>query len=302
MAGGERVVRMVDVPGARLYTGSVGSGPALMLVAGGGGDAGVYEDVAALLGARYTVITFDRRGNSRSAFTEPGAAIDNRAQADDVVAVLDAYAVERAHLFGSSGGAIIALEVLARHGARLLGAVVHEPAVVQLLPGDDPGRRQLAEIWRLAVEKSPLRAFAAFGVMTAPHMPAVFRSAAGQAAMAGATRVALALDSAVRRATRKPPSVMTRLLGNADLPMYRELPALCFDYQPDLDALRTISVPWSIAVGADSAGRPYEVAARALAAEPAMSYVEFPGGHTAYQVQPVPFAERLLAVVEGARR
>ncbi|MBB5914272.1 pimeloyl-ACP methyl ester carboxylesterase [Nocardia transvalensis] len=302
MAGTERTARMVDVPGARLYSESVGSGPALILIAGGGGDAGVYEEIAALLAERFTVITFDRRGNSRSAFTTPDAAVDVGVQASDVVAVLDAHGIERAHLFGTSGGAVIALEVLVRQGARVTSAVVHEPPVVQLLPEEDPARREITAIGRLAVEKSPLRAFAAFGVITAPHLPAVFRSAAGQSVMAGATRVGLAVGAAVRALTRRPPSTMTRMLGNAELLLRRELPAFCADYRPDLEALRAVVVPWWIGVGADSAGRPYAVAAQALAGRLNTAYVEFPGGHTAYQLEPEAFAERLCTVVDRARR
>jgi hypothetical protein len=49
---------------------------------------------------------------------------------------------------------------------------------------------------------------------------------------------------------------MHRLIGNADITFTRELP-LCFDHQPDLEALRSAPVPWRLATGRDSAGRPY---------------------------------------------
>ncbi|WP_280366461.1 hypothetical protein [Nocardia wallacei] len=171
---------------------------------------------------------------------------------------------------------------------------------MQLLPDGDTAREEIAEIGRLAVEKSPLRAFAAFGVMTAPHIPAVLRSTAGQAVIAGATRAGLATGSVARAITRKPPSVMTRMLGNTDLLLRRELPSFCFDYQPDLEALRTAAAPCRIAVGMDSADRSYAVAARSLAGELGMVCTEFPGGHTAYQLRPEQFAERLVAVLGGA--
>ena len=174
---------------------------------------------------RYTVLTYDRRGNSRSRFTDPDAAIDVAAQAGDAVAVLDHYGVQRAYVFGGSGGAIIALEVLAHHADRLLGLVAHEPPLVSLLPNDSPERRALTEIARLAQQKSPLRAYAAFGAMVMDDPPWLFRSAMGRALVAGATRIALPVGAAVRRITGGAPSSMTRQLGNADLLLRRELPA-----------------------------------------------------------------------------
>lgn len=294
----KQVVRVVESAGARLHTESAGSGPILVLISGGGGDAAVYEDVVELLADRYTVITFDRRGNSRSVLTEPDAEIGIEAQAADVVAILDAHGVDRAQVFGSSGGAIIALELIAHHSERLTAAVAHEPPLVQLLGSDDPARQEITRIGQLAMDKSPMRAFAAFGVMTAPQLPAVLRSQAGQAIMAAGSTAALALGPAVRRITGRSPSPMTRILGNTDLLLRRELPSFCFDYRPDLTALRTTPVPWRPAVGRDSTGRPYFVAAQALATQLDTTCTEFPGGHTVYQTHPGEFADRLETAFE----
>src|SRR5690349_24583140 len=106
-------MRYVTVRGARLYTERAGDGPPLLLISGGGGDAGMYERVVPLLARRYTVLTYDRRGNSRSRFTAPDAAIGVDAQAADAVAVLDHYGIGKAYVFGGSGGPVIALDVLA---------------------------------------------------------------------------------------------------------------------------------------------------------------------------------------------
>ncbi|MFX0574467.1 alpha/beta fold hydrolase [Nocardia nepalensis] len=290
--------RIVEVPGARLYAESAGSGPPLVLVSGGGGDAGMYENAVPLLVERYTVITFDRRGNSRSPFTAPDAAIDATTQAGDVVAVLDAYGIDRAYLFGNSGGGVIGLEVLAHHGDRLVAAVVHEPPVIRLLPEGSSARQELLDINRLAVEKSLMRGYAAFGALTVPNLPAVLRTTAGQIALAGASRVGLAAGSAFRRISGGEPSTMTRQLGNADLLLTREMPALCFDYRPEIDALRKVEVPWRLATGRDSAGRSYCLATEALAHELNMVSAQFPGGHVAYLVQPEEFAARLCQLFE----
>ncbi|WP_433524495.1 alpha/beta fold hydrolase [Nocardia pseudovaccinii] len=292
-------MRIVDTPGARLHTEAAGTGPDLVLISGGGGDAGMYEAVVPLLADRYRVITYDRRGNSRSPLTDSHAAIDVATQAADVIAVLDAYAIERAHVFGSSGAAIITLELLAAHADRLIDAVVHEPPLVQLLPAESPARQEIADIGALAVAKSPMRAFAAFGVMTMPNVPGILRSSPGQTLLAGASRVSLAIGAALRRITRTQPSTMTRQLNNADLLLRRELPAFCFDYHPDLAALRQAEVPWQLATGRESVGKPYYVAAHALAGELGRDCVEFPGGHVPYQLQPKEFVTRLVELISA---
>lgn len=290
----ERTVLMVESTGVRLHTEAAGSGPVLVLVSGGGGDAAMYEQVVRLLADCYTVITFDRRGNSRSAFTEPDTDIGVGTQAADVVAILDAYGIDRALVFGNSGGAIITLELIAQHGARVRAAIAHEPPLVQLLTADSPAWQEITRIRQLAADKGPMRAVAAFGVMTAPHLPALLRSQAGQAMLAAGSTAALAVAPTVRRLTGRPPSPMTRMLGNTDLLLRRELPSFCFDYQPDLTTLRMSPVRWRPAVGSDSTGRPYFVATEVLAAHLGTTCVEFPGGHTAYPTRPAEFAQRLL--------
>src|SRR5690606_14149864 len=164
-----RVVYAVDVVysvdavrsgGAWLHTETTGTGPPLVLVPGGGGDAEMYAEVVPLLATRFTVITYDRRGNSRSRLDDARVPVAVADQAADVVAVLDHHGIERAHVFGSSGGAVIALEVLARHSDRLLGAVVHEPPLVQVLPGS-PEHRELDELRRIAETEGPVRGFVA---------------------------------------------------------------------------------------------------------------------------------------------
>jgi pimeloyl-ACP methyl ester carboxylesterase len=55
-----------DVPGARLYYETRGSGPVLLLLPGGTADARIFAGIAPLLSDRYTVVTYDPRGLSRS--------------------------------------------------------------------------------------------------------------------------------------------------------------------------------------------------------------------------------------------
>jgi pimeloyl-ACP methyl ester carboxylesterase len=56
----------IDVNGIRLYYERRGGGLAVLFVSRATGDAGHWSDVADILADQYTVITYDRRGNSRS--------------------------------------------------------------------------------------------------------------------------------------------------------------------------------------------------------------------------------------------
>src|SRR5688572_21255876 len=93
------------VAGAELYYEVRGRGPAVLFIAGATGDAGHFERATDILASEHTVITYDRRGNSRSQPTGP-TTLDQ--QADDAAALLRHVGGAAAAVFGTSGGAIIA--------------------------------------------------------------------------------------------------------------------------------------------------------------------------------------------------
>ncbi|MEV5898033.1 alpha/beta fold hydrolase [Nonomuraea fuscirosea] len=293
------VIDSVAVPGARLHVERAGDGPALLLISGGGGDAGMYADVVPLLARTFTVITYDRRGNSRSPFTGPDASITIPRQAGDAAAVLDHYGLRGAYLFGNSGGAIIALEMLASHPDRLLGVVVHEPPLVQLLPTGSPERREIERIGRLGRHGHVMRAYAAFGAMTLPDPPRMFLSPTGQAVIAAGTHVMLSFESLARKVFRHEPDVMIRQLRNAKLTLGRELPEFCFDYGPDLAALAATTAPWCLATGHESVGKPYFTPAHVLSERLGIPCQEFPGGHLPFMQHPEEFTKTLTTILEG---
>lgn len=274
-----------------------GTGAALVMIPGGGGDAGVYDDSADLLADRFRVLTYDRRGNSRSPLPAPGAAIDVPTQADDVIDLLDRHDLGTAAVFGSSAGALIALELLIRHPGRVSRVVVHEPPAVRLLGLESREFRELAGIRQVAEEVGSMRAFAAFGAMTMPDPPWMLRSAAGQRIVAGASRLMAGAGTAVRMLTRRPPSTMSRLLGNVPHLMQRELDEF-LRYAPDTAALAMAGAPWLLATGVDSVGKPYHRPAHVLAESAGVPCLQFPGGHTVYQSAPHLFADHLIAVLE----
>ncbi len=132
----EPTIGTLEVPGATLRYEVRGTGPVLLLIPGGGGDAGIFEPVADALADRFTVVTYDPRGHSRSPLDGPDVDQRVETQAEDAHRLLDRVAPDGspAYVFGTSSGAIVAVELLIRHPERIARVVAHEPVLVSLLP------------------------------------------------------------------------------------------------------------------------------------------------------------------------
>ena len=85
----------IDVNGIRLYCEERGRGPAVLFISGATGDAGHWAKVADILADAYTVITYDRRANSRSPRPPGWASTTIGEQADDAAALLRGLDLER---------------------------------------------------------------------------------------------------------------------------------------------------------------------------------------------------------------
>jgi pimeloyl-ACP methyl ester carboxylesterase len=132
----------LKVPGANLYHEVRGSGPVLLLICGGVYDADGYAPLAEQFAARYTVVTYDRRGNSRSHLDGPPGRESIEVHADDAHRMLTAVGVtaDHASVFGNSSGGTIGLELATRHPEQVRTLVVHEPPLFELLPERDHWR------------------------------------------------------------------------------------------------------------------------------------------------------------------
>jgi pimeloyl-ACP methyl ester carboxylesterase len=62
----------VAIAAGSLYYRTQGAGPALVLVGGGPSNADTLDPLVAHLAGDFTVVTYDRRGYSRSHLDDPG--------------------------------------------------------------------------------------------------------------------------------------------------------------------------------------------------------------------------------------
>jgi pimeloyl-ACP methyl ester carboxylesterase len=65
----------VHSEGADIVYDYQGTGPLLLMISGGGGDAERYALISAILAEEYTTVSYDRRGNSRSTGDAPSTWI-----------------------------------------------------------------------------------------------------------------------------------------------------------------------------------------------------------------------------------
>ncbi|MFD7155181.1 alpha/beta fold hydrolase [Kribbella sp. NPDC059898] len=120
-----------------------GTGPLLLISQSGEGDADRTTDLARHLVDHYTVLTYDRRGLSRSRTSD---ATTIAGHADDVHQLLEHLTDEPVAMLGCSLGAVIGLHVAVKHPGQLHTLIAHEPIAPWLLPDPAPHREELAEL------------------------------------------------------------------------------------------------------------------------------------------------------------
>ena len=110
--------------GMRIHYVVEGRGSPLVLAHGFAYDHRVWQNVVAALRDEYLLISFDARGHGASDKPHAFAAYTARERAEDVVAVLDAVGVERAHYWGYSMGGWTAYALAAHAPERVRSLVI----------------------------------------------------------------------------------------------------------------------------------------------------------------------------------
>jgi pimeloyl-ACP methyl ester carboxylesterase len=278
----EPITGHLRVDGATLHYEVRGSGPLLLLIPGGAGDAASFDGIADDLATGYTVASYDPRGMSRSPLDDPQATQRVAQHADDVFRLLELLSPDTpARVAGCSSGAIVALHLLTTHPGRIERVVAHEPPVVEVLPDAAEHRALLARVQDTFREEGLMPAVAQFA--------AGLRRPGAAAPVAAETAVELPPQAAARA---------ERTMANMPYFLGRIVPSF-MAYVPDLDRLAALSDRLVLAGGADSRGElPYRPAAF-LAERSGTELIHFPGGHTGLSTHPAEFGELLRKVLSA---
>ncbi|MET4610408.1 pimeloyl-ACP methyl ester carboxylesterase [Rhodococcus sp. PvR044] len=142
---------MLRAAGATLYYEVRGTGPMLLISQSGEGDAGRSKDLVDHLVADHTVVTYDRRGLSRSTLDDPAQGVSLAEHADDVHRLLSHLSDEPVLMLGCSLGASIGFHVAVDHPGQISTLIAHEPVTPRLLPPDRHAHheQELAHIQRV---------------------------------------------------------------------------------------------------------------------------------------------------------
>ncbi|MGY1728621.1 alpha/beta fold hydrolase [Geodermatophilus sp. SYSU D01062] len=281
--------RTLEVPGAVL-TYDVRPGPAgapvLLLVGSPMGAAG-FGTLAGYFADR-TVVTYDPRGSERSRRTDGAATSTPEEHADDLSGVIAAVGGGPVDVFASSGGAVNALTLVARHPEQVRTLVAHEPPSVPHLPDAaeaSAATRAVGEAYRQSGFGAGMAAFIRLVAHRGPVTPEL-TGPAPDPALFGLP----AEDD-----------------GSRDDVLLGQNLISCTHHEHDVAALRAAPTRVVVAVGAESEGELAHRGGLGVAAALGTEPVVFPGGHAGFlggeygeTGEPEAFAARLRAVLDGA--
>lgn len=277
--------------GADLYFERRGAGPALLLISGGGGDSAYYAGLADILADDFTVLTYDRRGNSRSRLHGEPRPLSVAEQSADAIAVLRANGFAAAQVFGNSGGASIALDLAAHHPAAVTAAVCHEPPVPTVLPDPGPYFAIHDEMDQLLRSEGWHAAFRRFQTNILGELPPPNPA---EHTPLRAVRNALRMPGNWEFMTRKSRDweFMTRTSRNWEFMTRYEIRPFT-DYRPDFASIRGNGVRIALAYGAETTHLAAPEMCGATATLLSVECAVLPGDHTAPLDVPDVFAAPL---------
>jgi aminoacrylate hydrolase len=106
-----------------LYYETHGSGPPLVLVTGLGGFADYWKPQLDMFSRHFTVVTHDHRGCGASTHSRIDYSVDQ--MTGDLLKLMDALKIERAHVVGHSTGGAIAQAIAIDHPDRVANLVLY---------------------------------------------------------------------------------------------------------------------------------------------------------------------------------
>jgi pimeloyl-ACP methyl ester carboxylesterase len=250
-------------------------------------DARGFDTLASHFPDR-TVVTYDPRGLGRSTRKDGRDDHSPTVQAEDVHAVIEALGVGPVEMFGSSGGAVTALALVAAYPNDVTTLVAHEPPIIPVLPDAEVAERARAGFRDAYEAKGSGAGMAAFIVMASwqgEFTDDYFAQPAPDPVQFG---------------------MSTDDDGTRDDPLLSDRAWAVSSYRPDADALAAAPTRLVIAVGEESlgtfTGRTSVATAELLGQEPTVfpsHHGGFLGGEFGYAGQPEAFARRLHDVLDN---
>jgi pimeloyl-ACP methyl ester carboxylesterase len=279
----------LEAPGAVLHydvRDGDGTKPALLLI-GSPMAAPGFVTLAGHFSDR-TVITYDPRGSERSRRTDDAAETRVEEHADDLHRIIEAVGAGPVDLFASSGGAVNALALVARHPEQVRHLVAHEPPASRALPDSEEILavcRDIRDTYLRGGNGPAMAKFIALVMHQGPFTADYLDQPAPDPAAFG---------------------LPTEDDGTRDDPLLGQNMITCNAYEHDFAALRSASTAITIGVGAASGDILPARAGREVAERLGTEVVEFPGDHGGFlggeygqTGEPDAFAEKLRDVLDN---
>ncbi|WP_203580930.1 alpha/beta hydrolase [Microbacterium hibisci] len=228
------------------------------------------------------VVTYDPRGAGRNPLGTADISVEQHAS--DLHRVIEALEVGAVDAFGTSGGAVNLLGLLAAHPEDVRIAVAHEPPLAAGLPDAEAVRAVVADMKRTYAEQgdgAAMAKFIAFVMLDGPVPDDYLDQPAPDPAMFG---------------------MPTADDGTRTNPLLRNMPAI-IEYDIDVEALRARGDRLVVAAGVESGDTLAARGARAVASAVGRPVTDFPSHHGGFTEQPgmpgdpAGFAARLREVL-----
>jgi pimeloyl-ACP methyl ester carboxylesterase len=256
----------LDVTGAVLHydvrSNNSSTEPVLLLIgspmaaAGFGTLAGHFAD--------RTVVTYDPRGSERSARTDDATETAVEEHADDLHRLISALDAGPVDVFATSGGAVNALALVARHPEQVRILVAHEPPASQELPDREQALAACLDINQTYLRDGFGPAMAKFIALVSIQGPIP--------------------DDFTDQPAPNPADfgLPTEDDGSRNDPLVGQNMMSSNSYRHDFDALRAASTHVVVGVGAESGETLARRAGEAVAERLGTPAVIFPGDHAGF--------------------
>ncbi len=282
--------RTLDVPGATLTydvrPGGSPETPPLFLIGSPMGAAG-FASLASHFPDR-TIITYDPRGADRSTKDDATSPSNPDDHADDLHRIIEEVGGP-VDLFASSGGAVNALALVAKHPEDVRTLVAHEPPLASILPDSEQAKAAVRAI-QSSYQAGGFGAGMAHFIAITGHRGPFTDEVVAQPAPDPATFGMPADDNGDRTDVL----LAQNIIGTTH-------------YEPDFDALRNASTRIICAAGAESDGEMANRGGHAVAERLGLQPVIFPshhggflGGEYGWGGDPDAFAAKLREVLSEA--